>query len=55
MTDLNYSDGDKLMVSTGKGGAPLIYRRENGGAWKLMNLNDFLVDALVKSGQAELL
>lgn len=55
MTDLNYSDGDKLLVPMGKGVAPLVYRREGGGAWKLMNLTDFTVDALIKAGKAELL
>ncbi len=55
MTDLNYTDGEKLLVPIGKGIAPLVYRRENGGAWKLMNLTDFMVDAMVKSGKAELL
>lgn len=52
MSDLNFEDGDRVLIKAGN--AVLVYRREHGGAWKLMNLTDWLVTALIDAGKAEL-
>jgi len=52
MTEMNYSDGDKVVIKAA--GIPLTYQRK-GGAWHLMVLTDFYVDAYIKAGKGELL
>ena len=52
-TELNYSDGDRVMVMAGK--TPLTFVREKGGSWRLTNLSDFTIDAYIKAGKAEML
>lgn len=52
MAALNYSDGDKVTIMAGD--VPLTYQRKDG-AWHLMVLSDFYVDAYIRAGKGELL